>query len=535
MTLQFNEIIYFSILLCAFVLFLLTWPRRKTPGGEYFALHLAGLAIWAIGLFFEAANTRESIKILWSQISYIGFVIVTPMFFLFVLAYTSQSKVNRLTFTSLLIVPFITLVAAWTNQWHHLLWTGFYWGDRALNVLVYQHGFLFYLHIVYIYLLMVLGIATIIYAIPRNRPPFRSQLFVILIGVLFPIISGSLYVFGLEPVTGMDISIFGFLLTNLLLTYGFVRYQLLDLVPIAKGAWIEHLQDGMIVVDWMDRIVEINQNALDLLNIGAEDLIGRNVDTIFPWKLDLRKLSMTNVLPEYSVKGEKTGYINLQVSSLAANLALTPGYLLVIRDITAQKQAENDLIKANDDLKSQLVQINQLQIMLKDQASHDSLTSLYNRRAMDELLNEMLNQAKANNFSFSVAILDIDHFKRFNDVYGHQTGDVILQKYSKTIMHSIRKHDIACRFGGDEILLAFQEMSLENAMIKANEIRQALKQIGIEQNESRVSTTASIGVSVYPLHGKTIRELIRMADQALYEAKERGRDRVIQAPIPPAS
>jgi diguanylate cyclase (GGDEF)-like protein/PAS domain S-box-containing protein len=535
MRLLLHEIIYIIIFFFAAALFLLAWPRRKTPGGGFFICHLLGLAIWAIGLFFEAIGNIVSTRILWSQISYFGVVTVAPLLFMFVLAYTTQQKLSKRTVISLMVIPFLVLVAAWTNQWHHLLWPNFYWGSREYNILVYEHGFVFYFNVIYIYFLIAFGVAALIRAIPRNQPPFRSQLVIILIAVSFPMISGSMYIFKIAPVPGMDISIFGFLMTSLILAFGFVRYQLLDLVPVAKEVVIQNLQDGMIVVDWMRRIVEVNQNAIDLMVLPQKGLLGKNVDAILPCHFDLPALSKANIPVECMLEEPEKRYLDLRVSSLAKRTSTPPGYLLVIRDITIQKEAELKLKEANDDLKVQLNKVNRLQELLKDQASHDALTGLHNRHTMDEVLDEQLNQAKVQHYPFSIAILDIDHFKRVNDIYGHQMGDAILQEFSKSILGSIRKSDFACRFGGDEVLLAFEQMGLEAVTSKALEIHQNLKLIEVEQNLVKVSATACIGVATYPLHGNTVKELISAADQALYEAKAAGRDKVVQAKATPYS
>lgn len=530
--LHLHELIYFIIFLCASTLFFLAWPRRKTSGGNYFLGHLISLDIWTMGLFFEAISATQSAKVFWSQISYFGVVSITPLLLLFVLNYTKQRQVKKSIAISLFIIPLLVLIAAWTNQWHHLLWPRFYWGSREFNILIYEHGIIFYINLIYIYFLIAIGLITLARSIPKNQPPFRSQLIVILVAVFFPVISGIMYTFKLEPVRGMDISIFGFLVTNLGLAFGFIRYQLLDLVPVARDALFKHMQDGIIVVDWLKRIVEINQNAISLLNVPKNGWLGRPLDEVIPWQLDLQELSLKNEPVERTLVKSNHRYINIQVSSLAKEHDAPPGYLLVLRDISAMKKSALDLQKANQDLKAQLMQINQLQIMLKDQAAHDSLTGLFNRRAMDEALENLINQAHAQKASLSIAILDVDHFKRFNDIYGHQTGDYLLCEYSKIIQSSIRKHDMAFRFGGDEILIAFIDMSLKDVVAKADDIRQELNKIEIEENLAKVTASVSIGVAAYPVHGTTIKELIRSADQALYEAKEKGRNRVIQAPIP---
>jgi diguanylate cyclase (GGDEF)-like protein len=535
MNLQPHAIVYIIIFFCATALFLLAWPRRKTYGGNFFVLHLVGLAIWDIGLLIEAENKIIVNKIFWSQFSYIGLVFVTPLLYLFLVAYTTQEKVNLRTIIVLMIIPVIVLVGAWTNNHHHLLWTWFAWGAIQYNILSYGHGILFYVNIIYIYFLVAFGMALLIRAIPRNQPPFRSQLIAILIAFIFPIITGFMYVFNIEPVRGMDISIFGFLMTNIILAFGFIHYRLLDLVPVANDNVVQHLQDGMIVVDWRRRIVKINQNAIDLLALSGGAFIGKDLCDILPREIDLDRLLSNRTPYDLTLKKPKTRYLDLRSAPLAANATNSPGSLLILRDVTQQKEAEINLSKANRDLKIQLKKINGLQEQLRDQALHDPLTGLFNFRGMDEILDDLLEKCKRENQTFCLIVMDIDHFKRVNDVFGHQTGNYLLQEYGKFIRSSIRKDDFACRFGGDEILLSFLGMPQEIALAKAEEIRLGIKNIKIENHQSKIFTSVSIGIAFYPENGSTIKELISAADQAMYEAKEKGRDAIVKATMKPIS
>lgn len=534
MSLQPHAIVYIVIFFCATALFLLAWPRRKTHGGNFFILHLVSLVIWDLGLLIEAESKIISNKIFWSQFSYIGFVFVTPLLYLFLIAYITQEKVSLRTIIALMIIPVIVLAGAWTNSMHHLLWTWFAWGTIQYNILTYGHGILFYVNIIYIYFLVVFGMTMLIRAIPRNQPPFKSQLIVILIAFIFPIITSFMYVFKFDPVRGMDISIFGFLLTNILLVFGFIHYRLLDLVPVANDNVVLHLQDGMIVVDWRSRIVKINQIAVSLLALPDANYLGKDLREVLPDGFDQERILNSQQPLELALTKPQTRYLDLRSTPLVSNSTTSPGNLLILRDITPQKEAEIKLSKANRDLKIQLQKINGLQEQLRDQALHDPLTGLFNFRGMDELLEGLLEKCKLQRQNFCLMVMDIDHFKRVNDVFGHQAGNHLLQEYGKFIRSAIRKDDFACRFGGDEILIGFQGMPVETALSKAEEIRLGIKEIAVEKNLSRIFTTVSIGIAFYPENGKTIKELISAADQAMYDAKEKGRDATIRATMKPS-
>jgi diguanylate cyclase (GGDEF)-like protein/PAS domain S-box-containing protein len=171
----------------------------------------------------------------------------------------------------------------------------------------------------------------------------------------------------------------------------------------------------------------------------------------------------------------------------------------------------------------------QLQKELEEQAIRDSLTGLYNRRFLDETLTRELSRAERDKYSVSVVMLDLDHFKMFNDTYGHDVGDMMLKQLGKLLSSQVRAGDIACRFGGEEFVVVMPKASLSVARQRANDWRMKFEsQILIHEGEV-LSATLSAGVAVYPLHGTSSDEIIRKADQAMYAAKAAGRNMVIMA------
>jgi diguanylate cyclase (GGDEF)-like protein/PAS domain S-box-containing protein len=168
---------------------------------------------------------------------------------------------------------------------------------------------------------------------------------------------------------------------------------------------------------------------------------------------------------------------------------------------------------------------------LHNQSIRDPLTGLFNRRYMEESLQREIHRADRNKQPLGIVMIDVDNFKRFNDTWGHEAGDLVLRELSRFLQQSIRGSDIACRYGGEELTLIFPEMSLEETYKRAEEIRQGIKEIDLKYHESSLgSITVSIGVASFPQHGRSSDSLIQLADAALYRAKYEGRDRVITAP-----
>jgi diguanylate cyclase (GGDEF)-like protein len=167
---------------------------------------------------------------------------------------------------------------------------------------------------------------------------------------------------------------------------------------------------------------------------------------------------------------------------------------------------------------------------LADQSLRDSLTGLYNRRYAEETLERELARAKREAAALSVVMLDLDHFKRFNDEFGHDAGDTALREAATVLSESVRTSDVVSRVGGEEFLLILPGASLEATLQKSDTMRQKLKGLELFHRGHRLPPlTFSAGVAAYPANGETPEALLRAADTALYEAKHAGRDRIIPA------
>jgi diguanylate cyclase (GGDEF)-like protein len=157
------------------------------------------------------------------------------------------------------------------------------------------------------------------------------------------------------------------------------------------------------------------------------------------------------------------------------------------------------------------------------------LTGLYNRRYLGEALERELSRAKRHGRPLAVIMLDVDHFKQVNDSHGHEMGDAVLHQLGHLIADATRAEDVACRFGGEEFTLVLPDTELAGARTKAELLRLAVaERLVVHAGERTLeSITISLGVAVYPRDGDTAQALLQSADQALYEAKHKGRNRVV--------
>jgi two-component system cell cycle response regulator len=180
-------------------------------------------------------------------------------------------------------------------------------------------------------------------------------------------------------------------------------------------------------------------------------------------------------------------------------------------------------------LQDHLKESNQL---LRKLSQTDPLTELHNRRHMMTTMEVEFDRSQRAGSPFAFLMIDLDHFKRVNDTYGHQQGDIVLKKTSKEIQRQLRQYDSAARFGGEEFALLFPETSRDEALLVAERLRQSIASMQFTDSLAELKITASLGVAAMPHNNiHSIEDLIRLADDALYVAKSNGRNRVESAPL----
>jgi diguanylate cyclase (GGDEF)-like protein/PAS domain S-box-containing protein len=265
--------------------------------------------------------------------------------------------------------------------------------------------------------------------------------------------------------------------------------------------------EGMVVTDSQGRIVLVNQ--------AAELLLGKSVETITdggffniiddPDRIHRRIEAPIEEqhTPDIVLYNER--FLAVYVSSINDAEGKLTGLAALIRDMTEEKRLEN---------------------MLLQLSNSDALTGLFNRRYLDEALAHEFNRAREGRRPLSVLMFDIDHFKKFNDSYGHDQGDRVLKAFADVVQDCVRNLDIACRYGGEEFMVIATETDQVGGMILAERIRTAVEEMRVDG----LKVTTSIGIAgLAEVGAQTPAELSERADAALYRAKESGRNRSMAA------
>lgn len=502
---------------------IVAWERRSTPVSQPFFLLVLAVSAYATVAALEAGAVSLAGKVFWSTLEYVCSGSVITLFLIFAVSFTQQTVwLTRRKLLLLWLPPLFNVLLVSTNHWHHWVWTNFLPGPSGSNMINYEHGVGFFWVMGWAYTYGLLAAGILIKSVFGASVLHRHQAMMILLGAIVPVIGSSVYMLGLAPV-GLNITPMSFMFTSLIYAATLFRFRLLDLVPTARNLLIERMNDGVICLDAKHRVVDINPAAEHLLQT-TNICIGQRIDQILPPEVINHLCSVEEFKLDITLPAAIDRYIELQVTVLHDRAQTFIGKLLVLRDVTQQQQAALNLQKANQQLQNQLLEIQLLQNELREQAIRDGLTGLFNRRYFEETLLNELSRAQRKNYPVAVLLIDIDYFKKINDSFGHACGDCVLRALAKLFHNSIRSSDVACRYGGEEFVLALPDMSLEQAYHRAEEMRLTFQALQVRYDDRMISATFSCGIAIFPTYGITTHQLLRNADKALYLAKAEGRN-----------
>ena len=654
--------------------------RKSNPGHRQFALLMLSLTVWSFSSIFEAGALSIAGKLTWSKLQYLGAVTISPLWFLFAAEYTNQKKFLK-SFPRFLIwlIPSITLILAFTSEYHKLLWKKISIPDISANhVAIYDHGIWFPVHIGFSYLVLIVGTFWLIRALLKSPRKKQGQALVILFSMAISWASNIIYVLGLSPVEGLDITTLAFTFSALVLVWMIFGNRLFDLIPIARNTLVDSMPDGVIVLDSDDRVIDINPAAIKLSGYEGPSPIGFSIWEMFKDYLELIEplRDKPNIHVELDLPSDPPRYLDVKIDNIPTSDKANTGQIITLRNITRRKTSEikeqeqrqfaealadtasiiNSSLELDEVLNRILENVGKVvphdtanialvddqnvarfvkvkgyekftsreqvlsierrvddlpnlkkmaesgkpiitvdtstdpewvsdlpgsgwirsfigaPIMRKDKllgfinldaatpnhfdskyvsrlqtladqaaiaienaqlfeemeklAITDSLTGLYNRRYFFAFAENEIERSKRYNKHLSIIMMDIDHFKKINDSFGHQVGDQVLKEIADICLAILRKVDVMCRYGGEEFVVLLPETEVADAAHAAERMCTAISSLRLKTEKGDVSVSVSIGVAEMEKSRSSFEKLLAAADKALYSAKETGRNRV---------
>jgi signal transduction histidine kinase len=313
--------------------------RRTAPGTAAFAWLMFATAYWAIISALHVVVLSPDIRVALAQLRYIGTAPAAPLWLIFSSQYARSRWLHDRPLVALLwVVPVVTVVLAFTNGSHHLLWSDVRPVDGGLR-LEYIHGPWFWVAVLYSYAVLATGTVVVIRALRHFPVPYRRQTVFMVVAALLPCLCNAAYVMRLLP-AGIDLTPTAFALSGVLFVWGFYRHRLFGLVPIARDLVIDTIDDGVIVLDQQRHIVDLNRAAEQLTGCSPES-IGRRIDDVAAWWTRAATEGGGAIgLPDVITIQNKV--LEIQVKAVREGQDRFVGWLVLARDVTTRRSIENE-------------------------------------------------------------------------------------------------------------------------------------------------------------------------------------------------
>jgi PAS domain S-box-containing protein len=337
------SIIYFLATLTTTGVFIYARQHSRVKGTAYFSFLVASVMVWAFFQALEYAVGEPAGKILFAKFQYLGISTIGVTWYLFSLSYNRKENWLGQNYLLLLVIPALTILIAFTNEAHHLLWTQITPLSSAPGSnLLYAHGPVFWIIFIYNYIFLALGTLLGIQTAVKSKEIYRSQMIGLIVSALIPWVGNLIYVSGLSPIPGLDLTPLGFAVSALTTAWSIFYLRLFDLVPIAHDQLVENLADGVIVLDADNRVVEINPTARKLLKIENRATVGQPIAIFLqPWPGVIERFrEMQSGRTEVYVDDQEVSDVDVRISPLLDERKTLAGRIITIRDISDQKKLE---------------------------------------------------------------------------------------------------------------------------------------------------------------------------------------------------
>lgn len=336
------------------------WRRRTSPGGLIFLLLMAAVGIWSLGYVIELLMPGLEAKVFWANVQYTGIVFTPVLWFLFCMVYSGTYF--REMFRGWMVLwagfPLLTLVLTWTDSLHHLMRSAVFLDTAGpLAAMGKVYGPWFWVFTAFSYLLLIGGTGTLVWGSLNSAALYNRQRAAVILAALLPWVGNALFIFGI--VQHLDFSTLAFSLSGLIFVWGFRHWHLLEIAPVARDALIESLEDGVVVLDAHDRMVDVNPRAAAILERDPVSVIGKYAqEAMSNWPVLLNRLKQLKADEKETCFQQQLGsfWYDVTISAVYNRLGNLSGRMLVLRDVTAHRKVEDELRVLNSELELRVKQ-----------------------------------------------------------------------------------------------------------------------------------------------------------------------------------
>ncbi|MCM3161902.1 histidine kinase N-terminal 7TM domain-containing protein [Metabacillus litoralis] len=492
-----------SIFLCGYGLVKI----KDAPGGRYYVLATFMCAVFAFGYAFELASTTlEQMKI-WLRVEYLALPFI-PVFILLMCFDYVGKKLKQWAYILLFGIPILTITMHYTNEFHHIYYTSMdVRTDTPFPVLQLEGGPWFYIHSIFLYVCIVISVGILLMQFRKVTHKFRLQTSLMIAGLLVPVMGSVFYITDTSP-SNIDLGPVSMSITFILHGFALLSFQMFNVVPIAREIVFESIEEGVIVLNQHDVIVDYNSAIVPVLPLFGPHAIGKAVRDVLNDHPLLLDLIFEKQEGDYQLKiGDVTNYFYIKFSPVKTKQSALIGKIITLVNVTERVNMEKKL---------------------KELASIDGLTKIYNRTYFLDKASAMIKDLSVSGGYLSIIMFDIDHFKMVNDRYGHDAGDQVLIDVAALTKEYLRNQDLFARYGGEEFIICMPDTTGLEAYELVDNLRKKVSESFTIASNNKIHITSSYGISTILLNSEkgnlTIQELMRQADQALYAAKRHGRN-----------
>ena len=480
--------------------------RRNRLG--FFVPLVMAVGNYMLGCILELLITTMDGAFIAVSVQYTGIPFIAPFFLLFIMEF-SKIKFRRVAFViPLMVLSFGFMLTVFTNGYHHLFFMDMSYNlDAFVPQLITQKGVLFYANMVLSGVIYLIALWLMIVGSRKWSDKQRKDSIIPVVGTIIVSLATAFAGFFMNSMGSICIP---FILCFMVWTLWESMHlnSLYDIVPKAFEIAVQSMPDGILLLDSDKKFIEANEAALVLFPRMQQMQTGALAAASELWPKELQVFGKYPDLRYLKISLERnnsTRHYEVNLVEIVDKPGTT-GWMYMLHDITDSEA---------------------LLMRLEDIAYFDMLTGVYNRRYFIETAAKELERSRRGYPNIAIMMIDIDHFKKVNDTYGHNIGDQVLKAVATQARVILRPYDLFARYGGEEFVVLASRVDAESALNLAQRLRESTAMLKFTHLGESFGITISIGVKIITDSSIPLEQAIDHADTALYRAKETGRNRVV--------